>query len=172
MSPAASGSKATRCSAANNCRGAWNAPIGLDGLRVNLSGYYLDYKVTGGPSVLGGTTGHSGNVSLELSYPVVRSARFTLNIRGGVVRSTFATRFAEFDSSYASTQFSAGLDGLWYDELVSRAVTAFSVKAGSIKMDRARLDPFYGQIGQKFGKAEFALSRTQAIGAARPGSLE
>lgn len=152
-------------------RGAWGVPIGHDGLRASLSGYYLDYKVTGGPSVLGGTKGHSGNLSLELSYPVVRSSRFNLNIRAGFVRSTFATRFTEFDSNYASTQFSAGMDGLWYDEVVSRAVTAFSVKAASIKMDRARLDPFFGQIGPKFGKAEFALSRTQAIGSRNSISL-
>lgn len=148
---------------------AYSLPIGQQGLRIGVSGSYLDYDLVEG-DFAGQGSGQSSTVGLDASYPLIRSRMKNLYVGINVDQNSFDNEFNQLTSNrYDITNVSLSLNGNLFDKLGGGGANAasLSLTQGDINLSnrdnrsQANANPL--DIGGSFTKLNYRLSRQQVI---------
>ena len=101
--------------------GSYSLPIGTDGLRLGVSGSYLDYENVGEfafPKNTSAGFGRAKTVGVNLSYPLLRSPAANANITTGADRKMYMNKVVASSattSDYRIENMTLGLTGNRFD---------------------------------------------------------
>jgi hemolysin activation/secretion protein len=151
--------------------GSYSLPIGTDGLRLGVSGSYLDYENVGEfafPKNTSAGFGRAKTVGVNLSYPLLRSPAANANITTGADRKMYMNKVVASgatNSDYRIENMTLGLTGNRFDAWGGGGVfagTAFLTKGHLIVSSESRAT--YGlNTPTTFTKINLTASRNQQI---------
>ena len=150
-------------------QGAYSLPGSKDGLRLGLSGTFLNYKnVSNYATSTGGGYGDAWTTGVSAAYPLVRQQGTNVNVTANYdVKSYTNKNMLTLDtvSAYTINNASLGLSGNHYDTFGGGGVSAGSATLVLGNLDiSATSQANYGQYTpQSFTKFTFAGNRTQQL---------
>jgi len=113
--------------------GSYSLPIGTDGLRLGVTGSYLDYENVGHfsyPKNDAASFGRAKTVGMNLSYPLLRSPAANANISAGADRKNYLNKTVQdsvITSEYRIDNMVFTLSGNRFDGWAGGGVNAGSV---------------------------------------------
>ena len=150
-------------------QGAYSLPGSKDGLRLGVSGTFLNYKnVSNYASSAGGGYGDAWTTGLSAAYPLVRSQGTNVNVTANYDLKSYTNRnmlTLSTISAYTINNASLGMSGNHYDSFGGGGVSAGSaaVVLGNLNISSTSVQG-YGQFTpQSFTKFTFAGNRTQQL---------
>ena len=149
-------------------QGAYSLPVSRDGLRLGLSGTFLNYKnVSNYASSAGGGYGDAWTGGASVAYPLIRRQGSNVNINANYdVKSYTNSNMLTLAtvSAYTINNASLGLSGNHYDSFGGGGVSAGALNLVFGSLNISSTTPSYGQnTPQNFTKFTFAGNRTQQL---------
>ncbi|QWE17164.1 ShlB/FhaC/HecB family hemolysin secretion/activation protein [Polynucleobacter sp. AP-Nino-20-G2] len=151
-------------------QGAYSFPGSTDGLRLGVSGTFLQYKNVSSYASPNGNNGDAWTTGFSAAYPLVRTQGSNLNATLGYDIKSYTNRFMATNttnSAYNIRNVVAGLSGNIYDGFGGGAIND-----GSVSMTFGSLDILSTSIGgygtytpSAFTKFNFSGSRNQSLDA-------
>lgn len=149
-------------------QGSYSAPASPNGLRLGISGTYLEYKNVSNYAYPNGGNGQAGTVGVSAAYPLVRSSKTNANVTVNYDNKNYLntnTSSSSTISSYKINDLSLGLSGNHYDSFGGGGLStgAVSIIFGQLGINSSSV-PGYGQYTpSSFQKLAFNGSRTQTL---------
>ena len=150
-------------------QGAYSLPGSKDGLRLGLSGTFLNYKnVSNYATSTGGGYGDAWTTGVSAAYPLVRQQGTNVNVTANYDVKSYTNKnmlTLGTVSAYTINNASLGLSGNHYDTFGGGGVSAGSATLVLGNLDiSATSQANYGQYTpQSFTKFTFAGNRTQQL---------
>lgn len=149
---------------------AVSIPVGLQGVRFDLSASRLDYEVVNLPKELA-ANGISTTTGLNMSYPLMRSRAQNIYLNSSFDQKKF-TNYAlgNLSSKYSSRTFSLSISGNRESEVLGQAGTTalnFGVVRGILNMAGSpNEETLLGDSNPagNFSKIRFSVSQEQSLG--------
>jgi hemolysin activation/secretion protein len=157
-------------------QGAYSLPASTNGLRLGVSGTYLQYKNVSSYASPNGSTGDAWTTGFSAAYPVIRSQGANLNASLGYDIKSYLNKFMATNttnSAYNIKNVVAGLSGNAYDGFGGGAINAGSVSVtfGSLDILSTSIGGYGANTPKEFTKFNFSGSRNQSLGASGLTSL-
>jgi hemolysin activation/secretion protein len=151
--------------------GNYSLPIGTDGLRLGMTGSYLDYENVGEfafPKNTAAGFGRAKTLGLNLSYPLLRSPAANANITTGADRKMYinkAVASGATNSDYRIENMTLGLTGNRFDGWGGGGVFAGSalLTKGRLIINSGSPSNFGVNTPTTFTKINLTASRNQQI---------
>jgi hemolysin activation/secretion protein len=151
--------------------GSYSLPIGSDGLRLGMTGSYLDYENVGEfafPKNTAAGFGRAKTVGVNLSYPLLRSPAANANITTGADRKMYinkAVASGATNSDYRIENMTLGLTGNRFDGWGGGGVFAGSalLTKGRLIINSGSPANFGVNTPTTFTKINLSASRNQQI---------
>jgi hemolysin activation/secretion protein len=157
-------------------QGAYSLPASSDGLRLGVSGTYLQYKNVSSYGYPNGNTGDAWTTGFSAAYPLIRTQGANLNASLGYDIKSYLNKFMATNttnSAYNIRNVVAGLSGNAYDGFGGGAIND-----GSVSLTFGTLDVLSTSIGgyglytpSQFAKFNASGSRNQSLDAEGQTSL-
>ena len=150
-------------------QGAYSLPGSRDGVRLGVSGTFLNYKnVSNYASSAGGGYGDAWTAGLSAAYPLVRSQGTNVNVTANYdIKSYNNSNMLNLTtiSAYNINNASLGLSGNNYDTFGGGGVSAGSVVMvfGNLNILSSSLDGYGQYTPSSFTKLTFSGNRTQQL---------
>jgi len=157
-------------------QGAYSLPASTNGLRLGVSGTYLQYKNVSSYVSPNGSTGDAWTTGFSAAYPLVRSQGSNLNASLGYDIKSYLNKFMATNttnSAYNINNVVAGLSGNAYDGFGGGAINTGSVSVtfGSLNIMSTSIGGYGAYTPQEFTKFNFSGSRNQSLDASGLTSL-
>lgn len=157
-------------------QGAYSLPASADGLRLGVSGTYLQYKNVSSYAGPNGSNGDAWTTGFSAAYPLLRSQRSNLNASLGYDIKSYLNKFTATNttnSAYNIHNVVAGLSGNAYDGFGGGAINdgAVSVTFGSLDVLSTSIGGYGIYTPSAFTKFNFSGSRNQSLDAEGETSL-
>ena len=150
-------------------QGAYSLPGSRDGLRLGVSGTFLNYKnVSSYATSAGGGYGDAWTGGLSAAYPLIRQQGTNVNVTANYdVKSYNNNNMLTLStiSAYNINNASLGLSGNHYDTFGGGGISAGSVNIvlGSLSILNTSAQGYGQYTPQSFTKFTFAGNRTQQL---------
>lgn len=150
-------------------QGAYSLPGSKDGLRLGLSGTFLNYKnVSSYATSAGGGYGDAWTGGVSAAYPLIRQQGSNVNVTANYdVKSYTNNNMLNLStiSAYTINNTSLGLSGNHYDNFGGGGVSAGSATLvlGSLNISSTSVAGYGQYTPQSFTKFTFAGNRTQQL---------
>ncbi|QWE07878.1 ShlB/FhaC/HecB family hemolysin secretion/activation protein [Polynucleobacter ibericus] len=150
-------------------QGAYSLPVSKDGMRLGISGTYLNYKnVSNYATSSSAGFGDAWTTGASLAYPLIRQQGTNVNVSANYDVKSYMNKLSLTSatiSSYNINNASLGISGNHYDSFGGGGVSAGSVTAVFGYLDiLGTSQANYGQYTPpSFTKFTFAGNRTQQI---------
>jgi hemolysin activation/secretion protein len=150
-------------------RVGYSVPLGYGGWRASVNGSHLNYHLVTSEFSNLDARGTSGSIGAELLYPVLRSRAANLFATLGVDAKRFDNLSGGTTATqYKTMQFSIGLNGNVFDEMLGGGASNGSLSFSQGKVDLAgspneAADAGSTQTAGSFGKLRYAIARQQAV---------
>lgn len=150
-------------------QGAYSLPGSKDGLRLGLSGTFLNYKnVSNYATSAGGGYGDAWTGGVSAAYPLIRQQGSNVNVTANYdVKSYTNNNMLNLStiSAYTINNASLGLSGNHYDGFGGGGVSAGSATLvlGSLNISNTSTEGYGQYTPQSFTKFTFAGNRTQQL---------
>ncbi|MBU3589378.1 ShlB/FhaC/HecB family hemolysin secretion/activation protein [Polynucleobacter sp. 80A-SIGWE] len=150
-------------------QGAYSLPGSKDGLRLGLSGTFLNYKnVSNYASSAGGGYGDAWTGGVSAAYPLIREQGTNVNVTANYDVKSYSNKNMlnlSTISAYTINNASLGLSGNHYDSFGGGGVSAGSATLvlGSLNISSTSVDGYGQYTPQSFTKFTFAGNRTQQL---------
>ncbi len=149
-------------------QGNYSAPVHPSGLRLGVSGTYLNYKNVSNYAT-NGSTGDAWTTGISAAYPLIRARGTNLNTTLGYDIKSYTNKLMatnQVQSSYNIKNLYLGLSGNHLDGFFGGGITA-----GSITLTQGYLDIINRGTANNYGtftpsnfvKTSFSLNRNQQI---------
>lgn len=157
-------------------QGAYSFPGSTDGLRLGVSGTYLQYKNVSSYVYPNGNTGDAWTTGLSAAYPLVRTQKSNLNVTLGYDIKSYLNKFMSTNttnSAYNIKNVVMGMSGNTYDNFGGGAINdgSVSVTFGTLDILSTSIGGYGAYTPQQFTKFNFSGSRNQALDAEGQTSL-
>ena len=157
-------------------QGAYSLPGSTDGLRLGVSGTYLQYKNVSSYASPNGNNGDAWTTGFTAAYPLVRTQKSNLNASLGYDIKSYTNKFMATNttnSAYNIRNVVAGLSGNTYDGFGGGAVNdgSVSVTFGSLGILSTSIGGYGAYTPSAFTKFNFSGSRNQSLDAEGQTSL-
>jgi hemolysin activation/secretion protein len=157
-------------------QGAYSLPGSTDGLRLGVSGTYLQYKNVSSYASPNGNTGDAWTTGLSAAYPLVRTQGSNLNATLGYDIKSYTNKFMSTNttnSAYNIRNVVAGLSGNTYDGFGGGAINdgSVSITFGSLDILSTSVGGYGAYTPSAFTKFNFSGSRNQSLDADGQTSL-
>lgn len=151
-------------------QGAYSLPGSSDGLRLGVSGTYLQYKNVSNYASPNGSNGDAWTTGFSAAYPLVRSQRSNLNASLGYDIKSYLNKFTATNttnSAYNIKNVVAGLSGNAYDGFGGGAINngSVSITFGSLDILSTSIGGYGAYTPSQFTKFNFSGSRNQSLDA-------
>jgi len=151
--------------------GSYSLPIGTDGLRLGMSGSYLDYENVGEfayPKNTAAGFGRAKTVGVNLSYPLLRTPAANANITTGADRKMYINKqvaSGAISSDYRIENMTLGLTGNRFDGWGGGGVFAGSalLTKGHLIVGSESKDKYGVNTPTTFTKINLTASRNQQL---------
>jgi hemolysin activation/secretion protein len=155
----------------------YSVPVGYRGLRLALTGNYLDYQNVGSYKTNGGF-GNAWVMAANLSYPMQRSQNTNANVMLGFEKKGYLNRdlaSREVNSSFDIENINIGANANHYDALLGGGMSSVnaSLVLGHLDLDASTPATFgaycpttndcYSYVPNHFTKLTFNASRMQFL---------
>ena len=155
----------------------YSLPVGYHGLRLALTGNYLDYQNVGSYKTNGGF-GDAWVMAANLSYPMQRSQNTNANVMLGFEKKGYLNRdlaSREVNSSFDIENINIGANANHYDALLGGGMSTInaSLVLGHLELDASTPVTFgaycptrndcYSYVPNHFTKLTFNASRMQSL---------
>jgi len=149
-------------------QGAYSLPASTDGLRLGVSGTYLQYKNVSNYASPNGNNGDAWTTGFSAAYPLVRTQGSNLNASLGYDIKSYLNKLTSTNttnSAYNIKNIVAGLSGNAYDSFIGNAVNAGSVSItfGSLDILSTSIAGYGAYTPSSFSKLNFSGSRNQSL---------
>lgn len=149
-------------------QGAYSLPGSTDGLRLGVSGTYLQYKNVSSYASPNGNSGDAWTTGFSAAYPLMRSQSSNLNASLGYDIKSYLNKFMSTNttnSAYNIRNVVAGLSGNTYDGFGGGAINdgAVSVTFGSLDILSTSIGGYGAYTPSAFTKFNFSGSRNQSL---------
>lgn len=149
-------------------QGAYSLPGSTDGLRLGVSGTYLQYKNVSSYASPNGNNGDAWTTGFSAAYPLVRSQSSNLNASLGYDIKSYLNKFMATNttnSAYNIRNVVAGLSGNAYDGFGGGAINdgAVSITFGSLDILSTSIGGYGLYTPSQFTKFNFSGSRNQSL---------
>lgn len=149
-------------------QGAYSLPGSTDGLRLGVSGTYLQYKNVSSYASPNGNNGDAWTTGFSAAYPLVRSQGSNLNASLGYDIKSYLNKFMATNttnSAYNIRNVVAGLSGNAYDGFGGGAINdgAVSITFGSLDILSTSIGGYGLYTPSQFTKFNFSGSRNQSL---------
>lgn len=150
-------------------QGAYSLPVSKDGLRLGVSGTYLNYKnVSNYAQSASAGSGDAWTTGVSLAYPLVRKQGTNVNVNANYDVKSYMNKNLITNatiSSYNINNASVGLSGNHYDSFGGGGVSAGSVTAvfGYLDILSTSMEGYGQYTPPSFTKLTFAGNRTQQL---------
>lgn len=150
-------------------QGAYSLPASKNGLRLGLSGTFLNYKnVSNYASSAGGGYGDAWTGGVSAAYPLIREQGTNVNVTANYDVKSYSNKNMlnlSTISAYTINNASLGLSGNHYDTFGGGGVSAGSATLvlGSLNISSTSVDGYGQYTPQSFTKFTFAGNRTQQL---------
>ena len=150
-------------------RFAVSFPISENGLRLGFSGSVMNYQLVAAELKAGNFAGTSQTYGADLTYPLIRTRSFNLNLTANYDGREFNnTANHVISSHYRSDAISTGINGNAFDDLLDGGVNTFSLTATVGYLDlkgspNKESDASTTQAQNQFAKLKSTASRTQTL---------
>lgn len=157
-------------------QGAYSLPGSTDGLRLGVSGTYLQYKNVSSYVSPNGNTGDAWTTGFSAAYPLIRTQRSNLNASLGYDIKSYTNKFMATNttnSAYNIRNVVAGLSGNTYDGFGGGAINdaSVSITFGSLDILSTSIGGYGAYTPSAFTKFNFSGSRNQSLDAEGQTSL-
>lgn len=157
-------------------QGAYSLPGSTDGLRIGVSGTYLQYKNVSSYASPNGSNGDAWTTGLSAAYPLVRTQKSNLNASLGYDIKSYTNKFMATNttnSAYNIRNVVVGLNGNVYDGFGGGAINdgSVSVTFGSLDILPTSIGGYGIYTPSAFTKFNFSGSRNQSLDAEGQTSL-
>lgn len=151
-------------------QGAYSLPGSTDGLRLGVSGTYLQYKNVSNYASFNGNNGDAWTTGFSAAYPLVRTQRSNLNASLGYDIKSYLNKITATNttnSAYNIRNVVAGLSGNTYDGFGGGAINdgSVSVTFGSLEILSTSIGGYGAYTPSQFTKFNFSGSRNQSLDA-------
>jgi hemolysin activation/secretion protein len=150
--------------------GSYSLPIGTDGLRLGVSGSYLDYENVGEfahPKNPAASAGRAKTVGVNVTYPLLRSPAKNANVTAGLDRKMFlnsSVASGANTSDYRIENMVLGFSGNAFDGWGGGGVNSLSVNLTKGHLTPGSNTPTYGSDKPStFTKLTTSISRNQQL---------
>jgi hemolysin activation/secretion protein len=151
----------------------YSLPIGYGGLRLGLTGNYLEYENIGSYKVNGGY-GHASTLAANISYPLKRSQSTNINLLAAYEHKAYTNRQLKLDdinSRYSIRNINLGFNANHYDSVWGGGLTSITTNLtlGNFDIDSDSPSNFSYLPGDRrfvpsdFQKVSFNASRIQVL---------
>lgn len=150
-------------------QGAYSMPASPNGLRLGVSGTFLNYKnVSNYASSAGGGYGDAWTSGVSAAYPLIRQQGTNVNVTANYDVKSYTNKnmlTLSTISAYTINNASLGLSGNHYDTFGGGGVSAGSVTLvlGSLDISSTSTQGYGQYTPQSFTKFTFAGNRTQQL---------
>jgi len=150
-------------------QGAYSLPGSRDGLRLGVSGTFLNYKnVSSYATSAGGGYGDAWTGGLSAAYPLIRQQGTNVNVTANYDVKSYTNKnmlTLSTISAYNINNASLGLSGNHYDTFGGGGISAGSVNIvlGSLSILNTSTQGYGQYTPQSFTKFTFAGNRTQQL---------
>ncbi len=150
-------------------QGAYSLPGSKDGLRLGLSGTFLNYKnVSNYATSAGGGYGDAWTGGISAAYPLVRQQGTNVNVTANYDVKSYTNKnmlTLATISAYTINNASIGISGNHYDTFGGGGVSAGSATLvlGNLNISSTSLQGYGEYTPQSFTKFTFAGNRTQQL---------
>jgi hemolysin activation/secretion protein len=150
-------------------QGAYSLPLSPDGLRLGVSGTFLNYKnVSNYAQSASAGYGDAWTSGLSLAYPLVREQGTNVNVTANYDVKSYTNKnmlTMTTISSYNINDATLGLSGNHYDGFGGGGVSAGSVSvvAGYLNILSTSMQGYGQYTPANFGKLTFSGNRTQQL---------
>jgi hemolysin activation/secretion protein len=157
-------------------QGAYSLPGSSDGLRLGVSGTYLQYKNVSSYASPNGTSGDAWTTGFSAAYPLVRTRASNLNLSLAYDIKSYLNKFMATNSTVSAYNIQnvvAGVSGNRYDSFGGGGINtgSVSVTMGSLDVLSTSIGGYGAYTPSSFTKFNFFGSRNQALDAAGLTSL-
>lgn len=157
-------------------QGAYSLPASTDGLRLGVSGTYLQYKNVSSYVSPNGNTGDAWTTGISAAYPLIRTQGSNLNATLGYDIKSYSNKFMATNttnSAYNIRNVVVGLSGNKYDGFGGGAINdgSVSITFGSLDIMATSIGGYGAYTPSAFTKFNFAGSRNQSLDAEGQTSL-
>ena len=157
-------------------QGAYSLPIAKDGLRLGVSGTYLNYKNVSNYAYPNGGYGDAWTTGVNLAYPLLRSQATNLNTSVAYDIKSYMNKNMQTEqliSSYDIKNLSFSISGNHYDGFGGGAISTGSVGLvfGNLLISPLSSAYFGINTPTSFTKATFSANRNQQLGSDSKTSL-
>jgi hemolysin activation/secretion protein len=150
--------------------GSYSLPIGTDGLRLGVSGSYLDYENVGEfahPKNPAASAGRAKTVGVNVTYPLLRSPAKNANVTAGLDRKMYlnsSVASGANTSDYRIENMVLGFSGNAFDGWGGGGVNSLSVNLTKGHLTPGSNTPTYGSDKPStFTKLTTSISRNQQL---------
>ena len=150
--------------------GSYSLPIGTDGLRLGVSGSYLDYENVGEfayPKNPAAGAGRAKTVGVNVTYPLLRSPAKNANVTAGLDRKMYlnsSVASGANTSDYRIENMVLGFSGNAFDGWGGGGVNSLSVNLTKGHLTPGSNTPTYGSDKPStFTKITSTVSRNQQL---------
>lgn len=150
-------------------QGAYSLPGSKDGLRLGLSGTFLNYKnVSNYATSAGGGYGDAWTGGVSAAYPLIREQGTNVNVTANYDVKSYTNKnmlTLATISAYTINNASLGLSGNHYDTFGGGGVSAGSANIvfGNLNISSTSTQGYGQYTPQSFTKFTFAGNRTQQL---------
>lgn len=149
-------------------QGAYSLPGSSDGLRLGVSGTYLQYKNVSSYASPNGNTGDAWTTGFSAAYPLIRTQGANLNASLAYDIKSYLNKFMSTNttnSAYNINNVVAGLSGNAYDGFGGGAINdgSVSITFGSLNVLSTSIGGYGLYTPSQFTKFNFSGSRNQSL---------
>lgn len=150
-------------------QGAYSLPGSKDGLRLGLSGTFLNYKnVSNYATSAGGGYGDAWTGGVSAAYPLIRQQGTNVNVTANYDVKSYTNKnmlTLSTISAYTINNASIGISGNHYDTFGGGGVSAGSATLvlGNLNIASTSVEGYGEYTPQSFTKFTFAGNRTQQL---------
>ena len=150
-------------------QGAYSLPGSKDGLRLGLSGTFLNYKnVSNYATSAGGGYGDAWTGGVSAAYPLIRQQGTNVNVTANYDVKSYTNKnmlTLSTISAYTINNASIGISGNHYDTFGGGGVSAGSATLvlGNLNIASTSIEGYGEYTPQSFTKFTFAGNRTQQL---------
>jgi hemolysin activation/secretion protein len=157
-------------------QGAYSLPGSADGLRLGVSGTYLQYKNVSNYVYPNGNNGDAWTTGFSAAYPLIRTQSSNLNASLGYDIKSYLNKFMATNttnSAYNIRNVVAGLSGNAYDGFGGGAINdgSVSITFGSLDILSTSIGGYGLYTPSQFTKFNASGSRNQSLDAEGQTSL-
>jgi hemolysin activation/secretion protein len=150
-------------------QGAYSLPVARDGLRLGVSGTYLNYKNVSNYGYPNGGFGDAWTTGINLAYPLIRRQGTNVNTTVGYdIKSYMNKSFLSnaVISAYDIKNITFGISGNHYDGFGGGAVSAGSIGfvLGNLAISPTSGAGYGANTPTSFTKVTFSANRNQQLG--------